>query len=256
MKQLSFGVLYLFYRVISLVWQPRTVVALMYHSVSDEDWEFATPSEEFDRQIGYLRDQGFSCISVSDVAQWLRREKEIPRRSVLITFDDGYRDFYTSALPILRKYHSTATVFIHTNRSSDPLGNSIEVLSWEDVRAISRVGIEIGDHSHGHPNMKDLSALELEKEITVSKEKFQAELGLIPTTFAYPGGKFNATISSYLARSGYTSAFSISRGLLSRSDDPFTLRRFGLSRNVSWLEFKARLTPVSDWYEFLIKLVS
>lgn len=254
-KQIIFGILYLLYRIRFIFRQPQVVVALMYHSISNTDWEFATSPEDFERQIKYLKDQDFNFIQTKDLKEWLSGEKSLSKKSVLITFDDGYKDILGHALPILKKYGAAATVFIHSNRRPDELGNGLPLLSWEEIREFREADIEIGDHSFSHPNLKNLAPQELLEEFSSSKHAFQEHLGFQPHTFVYPGGKFSSTVIEILKNNGYTTAFTIDRGLIDVADNPFRLKRFGVSRETRWLEFKARLTPVNNWYEFLIKLI-
>lgn len=255
LKQIVLSVLYGAYRLVSVLWRPQIVVSLMYHSVGPGSWEFSVKPEIFRKQIQYLSDKKFSFISTADISEWLNGGNRPPRRSVLITFDDGYKDFLTHALPILKEYKATGTLFIHGNRSGDMLGSSPELMSWEDIRQVQNFGIEIGDHSFSHPNLKHLSPEELRQELNMSGKTFRNELESKPYTFAYPGGKYNNSVKDFLRGSGYWTAFSINRGLISRSDDPLTLKRTGISQDTSWLEFKTRVTPASDWYEKIRKWI-
>lgn len=243
--------LYFWHRVFP--YHDPIVVALMYHSVSNAGGEFTVPPKHFSKQIGYLKNQQFHFLTIQELLEWYRGERTLPKKSVLITFDDGYKDFMENALPVLNKYSASAVMFVHANRLSEPLQNNIPLMSWEDIREAKARGIEIGDHSFSHPSLKTLNREELLQEIELAQRAFQEHLSFQPEAFAYPGGKFNQEVIDVLKEKNYTIAFSIDRGLIRTSDDMFRLKRFGLSRNTSWLEFKARLTPVSDWYEFLVK---
>ena len=250
-KQILFACLYGFYKI--SFWRPPIVVVLMYHSVSNWNWEFAVRPEVFEDQINHLYDQGFSFISSKDLGAWLAKVKELPPKSILVTFDDGYKDFVDNAWPILKKCDAQATLFIHANRSSDPLGNQIPLLDWEDLKKLSQAGVELGDHSYSHPNLKQMNRTEVENQIETSQAVFKEQVGFKPSIMAYPEGKFNQVLIECLKSYGYHLGFSIDRGLVYRNDDPFRLRRSGVTNKTTWLEFKARVTPMSDWYEYLIQ---
>jgi len=234
---------------------PQEVVVLMYHSVGQEDWEFTVTPENFEKQIRYLKNRGYLFWDFRELKEFLTGRRNSIRQAVVVTFDDGYRDFVTNALPILRRYQIPALLLIHTDRSSYELGNQYPLMSWDDIKKVASQGVKIGCHSHSHPNMKQLSDEQLRQELEESAQMFREHLGFAPTLFAYPGGKFNASVIQMLKESGYTLGFTIDRGLVHKGDNPFTLKRNGISAHTSLLEFKVRTSHAGEWYEHIVQLL-
>ena len=231
----------------------KEIVVLMYHSIDNINWEFAISPSTLEKQIKYLFDNKYKFLSSSDIYEIISGVTEAPRKGVLITFDDGYEDFIINAVPILNKYGARAIIFPHTDRLSNNLGNNIRLLSTVQISQLSKAGIEIGNHSHSHFDSKSLSNEEIEKELQKSEDIIEDIAGNRPLIFAYPGGKFDQRIINILKDRGYKIAFTIDRGLISKGDDSMRVKRFGISKKTSFLEFKARITIVSEWYEKIIR---
>lgn len=228
-------------------------VVLMYHSVGSSGWEFSVTPEMFDRQLAYLRKNGFKFLTAEELHETIAGMNALPGRSVLLTFDDGYRDFMTEALPILNKYKAPAVLFVHTNRSSERLRNELPLLNWMELKVLAE-DFEIGSHSHSHPDLKALSPDELDGEFDKSEQVFVQELGYKPDILSYPGGRFNMNIAEGLRRRGYKLAFTINPGSVRKNSERLALPRFGLSLDTSFAEFKARVAGAGDWYEYLADL--
>ena len=233
-KILILTVLYAFYKAVSLVYREKGKVVLMYHSVMEKRGSLVVPMKDFEKQL--------QCL------------KNNYQKKFLITFDDGYRDFKENAWPLLKKYQIPAVLFVHTSRSSHNLGNNWALLDWQEILELKKQGLEIGNHSHQHLDMKKLSLEELKKEMILSEEIFRQELGQVPKIFAYPGGKYNSQIMEFLNQRGYQKAFTIDEGMFRPKDDPFKVKRIGVGENTSMFEFKIRLTPAFEWYQNLRKL--
>ena len=158
---------------------------LMYHSISrdSEDgvhpyYRTCTSPEVFEMHMKLLRDYNYKIISLSDAVNLFNDMAEQPLaqsqtdrvRYVVITFDDGFRDFYTNAFPILEKYGFTATMFLSTgfiNNGSRFKGG--KCLSWDEVRELHNKGIEFGSHTVTHPQLKTLNKKQIEYEVRKSK---------------------------------------------------------------------------------------
>jgi len=248
-------VLWVFDRILYLIGMRATGVAvLMYHSVLDHSWELSVPSDALESHLRLLRDMSYEFLTIQRFQRIIRREEPVPQRSVLITFDDGYRDLLNVALPLLKKYNAPALVFAHASRTSEELGNSLPLLSWEELRHLREAGIAIGAHSFGHANLKTLSAEELEGDFSAANATFLRELGERPSAFAYPGGKFDQQVVDRLRHYGYTCAFTIREGLADPSSDPYHLPRLGIVRGMSLWELRVKLTRVAGWYEALRRI--
>ena len=137
----------------------------MYHEIAgrqDTASRLAVPPEAFASQLAYLRAEGFTTISVAKLASALAGEPgRLPARPVVITFDDGFADFHGAALPVLRRYGFTATVFVTTGWIADAGPHAAGrrpgcMLSWSQIREAAEAGMEIGAHSHTHPQLDQL----------------------------------------------------------------------------------------------------
>ncbi len=234
---LMLTVLYVFYKVAGLFYKEKGLAVLMYHSVGNKKGPLVVTPENFVKQLKYLKSKSY-------------------HGKFLITFDDGYRDFMTTVWPILKKYDIPAMLFVHTNRSSENLGNDFSLLDWPQIQELKNSGVAIGNHSHQHLDMKQLSQEELEQEIKISEEIFRQELGQVPKTFAYPGGKYNRQVAEFLRQRGYQKAFTIDEGLAMPGDDPLKIKRIGISGNMGMFEFKIMLTRAFNWYQVVRKIRS
>lgn len=248
-KMTILAILWLWHRFLALLGRTkRGIVVLMYHSVSDADWPFAISSERFERQLRYLRDNGYVFLSAMEAAAIIAGRRDLPEKSVLITFDDGYQDFADAALPILERYQAPSAVFVHTGRSSGELGNEFPLMDWETIADVSRRGVAIGNHSHSHPNLKRLAPDDLAQELTAAETLLSDRLGAKPTIFAYPGGKLSNAVADELRRRGYALAFTVDEGLAYPGQDRMRIPRIGITNDLSFWEFTVKLTRVADWY--------
>ena len=230
-----------------------SVVSLMYHSISSNDWEFSITPETFENQIKYLKEYGYTFLNLEDLEGLISGDKKI-KKGVLVTFDDGYKDFVTNAMPILNKYNASALIFIHTSRSSSQLKNDIALMDWQDIKSLSS-NFELGSHSHSHSNLKKLSIFETEEEIQNSSRIIGEITSRKPIAFAYPYGLFKQETIEALKENDYKFGFTTDRGVIKRGSDPFRIKRFGVGKSTSFVEFKARLTLASDWYEGIVKSI-
>jgi peptidoglycan/xylan/chitin deacetylase (PgdA/CDA1 family) len=215
----------------------KHVPILMYHSISEEAKpkfkEFTVSPALFDKQMAYLSQQGYAAMTVSRfVHTCARGEGNLPAKPVVITFDDAFLDFYTAALPTLKRYGFAATLYVPTayvggtSRWMEHEGEgSRSLLSWEQLREIRESGIECGAHSHSHPQLDLLPLAKVKKEVTQSKYILEEHLGEEILTFAYPYGYHTSAVKQLVSEAGYTSACAVKNALSTQKTDPFALAR-------------------------------
>lgn len=222
----------------------RTVHVFCYHGVEpDTQNSYFSCSDDFKAQMSVLKDAGFQSISCQQLADYLDGDKDIPEKSVIITFDDGNRSVYETAVPILDKYGFTATMFVITN-SIGGTGH----MNWEQLAELHNKGYEIGSHTRGHVNLVkrgDMTAEEhhakITSELRESKRVIEESLGFTIGAFAYPYGTYDETVMSATKDAGYRTAFSIDRGPAYAASNCFALPRQIVVRDNSLRTFKTWL---------------
>lgn len=192
---------------------------LLYHKIDlpTEDVKVRgayTPPKAFARQIETLANRGFSFATASEMAAFFRKNGHFPKRTVAITFDDGWKDNLTNALPILRQFGARATIFLVTSclgATTDLVTaegeGPREHLSVDDVKTMATEGIEFGSHTHTHQHLHKLEADEIRRELTTSKTIIEDITQKSCESFAYPAGFFNETAKTIVADSGFQIAF-------------------------------------------------
>lgn len=213
----------------------RAVPILLYHSIAEDVpakfAEWAVPPRMFAAQMAFLSDHEYTPITVTQFAAAITNGKgNLPDRPVVLTFDDGFADFYTDALPILKQYGFTATLYIASglvgvlnHRLYDE--SKRPILDWDQIAELCASGIECGAHSHSHPQLDTLSIASARREIVRSKELLEGRLNQPITTFAYPHGYYSSAVRRLVQEAGYTSACAVKHAMSGTVDDPFALAR-------------------------------
>lgn len=180
-----------------------------------------TTPADFEEQLRELKDAGYESYFMRDIPDLLSSKKYYTDRSIVLTFDDGYEDFYINAFPLLKKYNIRATVYIIT----DLIGEK-GFLHKEQIRELIRSGlIEIGSHTLSHPYLKTTDDEESRRQIFQSKKKLEKEFGIEIESFAYPYGAMNPSTVLQVKEAGYTNAASVIFGSIQSADNLFFLFR-------------------------------
>jgi peptidoglycan/xylan/chitin deacetylase (PgdA/CDA1 family) len=208
----------------------QTVPILCYHRFANScDSPLCMPADVFDRQMKYLKENGYRVIGPEELLDFMDYRKAIPKNAVMITVDDGYRSVYNVAYPILKKYGFAATLFIYI----DYVGVSSKAMTWDLLRELKREGFYIGSHSVAHSDLSKKKESEddkaylarLKHEIFRSKKIIDRELDQDTLIFSYPFGRCNQTAISLSRQAGYKLAVTVDRGGNPFFADPFTIRR-------------------------------
>jgi peptidoglycan/xylan/chitin deacetylase (PgdA/CDA1 family) len=210
------------------------VPILLYHSVSAAGsgrfHEFVVSPKRFGEQMAYLASEGYTVLTVSAFIKL--RTTAAPERIVILTFDDGYSDFISNALPALTANGFAATIYVPTayiGRKSSWLGprsaNGFPIVSWEQITQFVDAGMECGAHSHTHSELDALPPSLAGTEIVKSKEILEDGLQRRIPSFSYPYGYGNRRLYRMVEAAGYLSACAVGYSASSFSEDAFSLSR-------------------------------
>ncbi len=199
------------------------VVVLNYHKVDDIHNSLSVPPAEFDRQMRFLKENGFHAITPAELRAALVDGAELPENPVIITFDDGYRDNYENAYPILKKYGIRATIFVITSFLDQGIPGYMTWAQAAEMEADGLVSIE--SHTVTHGSMVELDDEKLRYELTKSKQDIERRLGKQVAFIAYPTGTYNLHIASLVKEAGYQGAFTIKYGNVDRTSNLYALER-------------------------------
>ncbi|MFH1245908.1 MAG: polysaccharide deacetylase family protein [Candidatus Omnitrophota bacterium] len=226
----------------------RRIIVLMYHRVNDDlpAGELVMPTRLFRRQMEYLRGD-FRVIGAEEMLEIKKQHKGKPR--VMITFDDGYRDNYTNAFPVLKELGLTATIFlttgyIDTNNKVDwykTVPWERDFLNKDEIKKMADYGISFGAHTVSHPHLTRLNLQEAVREIKESKEIVKRLTAQPVIAFSYPYGDYNQEIKEVVKASGFPLAFSVHPGQNTSETNLFALKRKGMNGQDSSFDFKRKL---------------
>lgn len=235
--------------------QTVKVPILTYHSVDASGSIISVAPEIFRQQMKSLSEAGYKTVSMGDLINSFTENKPILEKTAVLTFDDGFRNFYTRAFPVLEEYGFKATVFLVADfceKHNDWAGNPAnlprsELLSWREIKELSKAGIEFGAHTRTHPDLTRAAAAEAEREIVESKTIIEDSLGVAVTNFAYPYGKFNGAVKQ-IAEKTFQAACSTNLGKAARTSDFFALERVDAYYLSNSKIFDSLSSKNFDWY--------
>lgn len=237
----------------------HVIPILMYHSIAHEDehgvgayYRIATPPEMFAKQMELLHTAGYKSVSVTEAVRLLREPS--PGKHVAITFDDGYRNFYTDAFPVLQRHGFTATMYLPTNyiANTHQTFNGRTCLNWSEVREMHRHGIVFGSHTMSHPKLYGMSWDAIRGEVKTSRDVIEQELGAPVESFAYPYAfpeadrNFKSRLRSVLAET-YHNSVCTTIGRCVATTDPYFLNRLPVNSADDEQLFRAKLAGGYDW---------
>jgi peptidoglycan/xylan/chitin deacetylase (PgdA/CDA1 family) len=236
------------------------IPTLMYHGIRAATgrrhpyFETNTTPQLFAAQMKYLRDNHYAAIDLTEARKAIASGPD-GRKRVVITFDDGFREVYTRALPILAEYGFSATVFIISGvtKSKRLVSDENEYLTWEEVCEMQALGVQIGSHSVNHGELYALSTDALDYEIGKSKETIEDRLGEAVRSFSYPYAfpeqdkRFSEKLKKILEAHGYESGVTTILGTAGPSHDPFFLPRLPVNAYDDLQLFRAKLEGGYDW---------
>ena len=210
-----------------------------------------TPPARFERQLTYLKKQGFVFYTASEMIEHYRKEGAFPEKGITLTLDDGWRDNYANAFPILRRLGVKATIFLVPScigQISDKAlarGEGARAhLSREEILEMSAYGIEFGSHSMNHKWLHQLPVDEVRFEVEESKRRLEELLQEPCKVFAYPAGYFSEEARAVVENAGHVGAVTTCYGPSDRPD-PYALNRIEILRRDRFLfQFARKVEPL------------
>jgi peptidoglycan/xylan/chitin deacetylase (PgdA/CDA1 family) len=234
---------------------------LVYHSVTvdDErdDGQMTVSARRLEEQLRAIAESGYVVMDAVGLVSALRAGSALPARAVVITFDDGYRNVLTSALPVLARFGFPATAFlvsafIDGDVAATRGDHAGPFLTAAEARELAASGlVRIGSHGWAHQRLRGLDDETLRIETEAAKVRLEERLGVNVDLFAYPFGSFGSwdrRARDAVVRAGYDAAFTSIVGPIQARDDPYLLPR----TRVSWMEDDAAIRRLLaggyDWY--------
>lgn len=227
------------------------IPVLMYHEIAEAPHpafaRYTVTVRNFARQMRWLAARGYQTLDMDALLRARAGRAPLPRRPVVLTFDDGFQGCADHAVPLLRTHGFTAVFYLvtglvgQTSRWLLPeLGLELPLMSWETARALAAEGFQCGAHTVTHPRLTRLDPARRRTELADSRRHLEAELGRPAVHLAYPYGDFDDEVREAAADAGYVTACSTRRGL-SSDEDALALHRISIYGHDSLLDFASRL---------------
>ena len=217
------------------------VPVLMYHEIAgpeDSSSRLAVAPSAFADQLLYLRDEGWKTITAGSLSGNFSDDAgTLPERTVVLSFDDGYEDFYTQAMPLLSKYEFTATLFMTSGWVKEAKPAGPPMVSWAQLSDIARAGIEVGAHSATHPQLDQLDGGRLTQELFDSKKELEDHLGVEVPGLAYPFGYSSGVVRRMAREAGYAYSYAVDNRTAAAGSDLFAIPRLTVKRSTTLAEF-------------------
>jgi peptidoglycan/xylan/chitin deacetylase (PgdA/CDA1 family) len=233
-----------------------SIPVLMYHHIADDR---EVTAAGFENQLKYLKEKNYYTPSLQEFYLHITNQKPITKKSVLITFDDGYADNWICAYPLLKKYGFRAVVFVTTKniqQTPDIIRKTITegakppdtitderskngFLSWQELKLMTESKVfEVGSHTHTHKNYdKKAGYKNLEEELEISRDLIVENLGVKFLTVAWPWGFWQKNYIELAKKTGYKTAFTAKGGANTPAGDPYKIKRFKVQKNsLAWLK--------------------
>jgi peptidoglycan/xylan/chitin deacetylase (PgdA/CDA1 family) len=193
----------------------QLVPILVYHNLgAHSKGRLVLGADAFAEQMRYLKREGYRVVTLAEFVDWLRLKRQLPRKSVVLTFDDGYQAFRVYAYPVLKKLGFPATLFVYT----DYVGAGRNALSWDELKSLAAEGFDVQAHSKTHGDLRRGAgetdaqyARRMQAELAEPPRLFERQLGRGVKFLAYPYGRVDGPLLARVREQGYAAAFTVRR---------------------------------------------
>jgi peptidoglycan/xylan/chitin deacetylase (PgdA/CDA1 family) len=234
-------------------WNPTGVEAtgyqlvpiLCYHNLGPQPkGRLMLGASQFDQQMRYLKAQGYRVITMSDFVDWLQLKRQLPKRAVVLTFDDGYKAFREYAYPVLKELGFSATLFVYT----DYVGAGRNAFTWDELKTLAAEGFDVQAHSKTHGDLRRAAgepdaqySARMQAELGDPLKLFQRHLGRSSQLIAYPYGRVDDDLVKKVSEHGYIAAFTVRRQGSPAFVQPLRVHRSQIYSEMSMEDFAKNL---------------
>ncbi len=226
-----------------------SVPILLYHYIQDVPptadkltFNLSVSVRDFEAQMNWLAARNFHPVTITDLDAYFTDRVPLPSKPVVITLDDGYRDLYTTAYPILRAHGFRAVAYIVSGFVGRP-----RYVTTDMIREMDANGIEIASHTVDHPNLAHTSPPMVAFEVVYSKQWLEKLLAQPVDDFAYPSGRFDDAVIAELGKAGYETAVTELPGTYHSWADRYEWTRVRVSGGENLATFVVDLGPVEPY---------
>lgn len=206
------------------------IPVLMYHSIEYEKGnELRVPKETFEKHMEWLREKGFYTLTLKEYYNAITTGKQLPKKSILITFDDGYKDNYTNGLPIMKRYKIKGTIFVITSS----IDKSKAFINSEEIKEFYNNNFDIESHTVNHRELNLMTYEEQLKELKESKETLDKLLDKETIAICYPVGRYNEDTLRACKEAGYKIAFTTDPGFSNVDQGVYKLKRIRINASTT-----------------------
>lgn len=228
------------------------IPVLMYHEVTPRPHpafqRYTVTPRVFARQMRWLATFGYHPVDMDALVRARQGQGPLPKRPVVITFDDGLQGSVDYAVPVLQRHRFTAVFYLVAGLMGETsrwlraeLGIELPIMSWDTARGLAAVGFQCGAHTLTHPRLAEVDPAQRRTELVESRGRLERELDRPIVHLAYPFGSFDGDVRRAAADAGYATACSTQPGLSEPDDDLLALHRVPVYGHETLVDFACRL---------------
>ena len=219
-----------FLNIIARPLPKNRAAVLLYHAVDENEVYLSVPPEILRKQMRHLVSNKYNVMSLVDLIAILEKKQDMPEKTVVLTFDDGFQSHYKYVAGILKEFNFPATFYICTGLVGAEMDNSqnlpLPTANWEEIKEMDKSPlIDIEPHGVNHLELDKLNDEQINEEVSKSKVILERELDKKCDFFAPPRGAYNDKVIKIIKSYGFKSSMTIQEGLVSAGDDPYKLKR-------------------------------